>query len=203
MFNIKKQKCILALVVLSASAPAMSKEFSYDYVQATFSSITIDNDDGGDDLDGNGFSVSGSFSVAPAIALGASFTSTNYDEYQDVDIDTTSLQIGILAHTSVSPGTDVLGSFSVLKGNVEASDGNTTIDDDDTGFVVSVGLRHFASETLELEAGLSNTDIFDDSSTAISLGARLYVNEKLSLAAGYSTSDDANAFLLNARINLK
>lgn len=203
MYNIIKPKYILALALISTSTTSVSRGISYDYVQATYGAVTIDTETTAGDLDGNGFGVSGSFSVAPAIALNAGYGATNYDEFQGIDIDTTSLTFGITAHTSIAPTTDLLGGFAVIKGNIEASDGFNTFDDDDTGNTISIGLRHLATDAFELEAEFSRTDIFDDKSNTFFIGARFYTNDKFSLAAGYSTGDDVDTLLLNARLNFK
>ena len=203
MFNIKKQQYILAVAILSASTISISKEISYDYIQGTYASVTIDTKTTAGDLDGNGFGFSGSFSVAPAMAINAGYSATSYERLLGVEIDTNSLTFGVTGHTSIAPGTDVLGGFSVLKGEIELSDGFTTFDDDDTGNIISIGLRHLATDKVELEAKFSRTDIFDDTSNTFFLGGRVYASDKSSLAAGYSSGDDVGILLLNARIDFK
>ena len=90
----------------------------------------------------------------------------------------------------------------MLKAEVEATDGFTTIDDDDTGNVISIGLRHMATDAVELDIGLSRVDVFDDTENSYRFGARFYANEKVSLGIGYSTSSDADALSLNIRIDI-
>ena len=201
MFNISKQQCVLAVAILVASTSAMSKEISYDYVQGTYISST-DSSIPGFDINADGFGFSGSFSVSPNVALTAGFGATSFDRIQGIDIDATSIDFGITAHTSVGPKTDILGNFSILLVDVEASDGFITISDDDTGNVISVGLRHMASDAVELEVGFSRADIFDDTSNTIGFGARFYANDKVSLGAGYSTGDDVDSLILNVRIDI-
>lgn len=203
MFNLKKHQYILAAAILSISTVSTSKEVSYDFIQGTYASVTVDTGTTAGDLDGNGFAASGSFSVAPAIALTASFGATSFDRLQGIEIDTTALSFGLTAHTSVAPGTDVFGNFSVLLADIELSDGFTTIDDDDTGNIISVGLRHLATEKLELEVGFSRTDVFEDTANTFGVGVRFYANDKFSLGIGYATGDDVDTLLLNARIDIK
>jgi hypothetical protein len=203
MPTIKNQKYILALAILTASTVSISQEISYDYIQATYASVTIDTETTAGDLDGNGVGFSGLFSVAPSVAINVGYGTTNYDELLGIDIDTTSLTFGLTAHTSISSGTDVLGSFTVIKGNMEASNGINNIDDDDTGNIISVGLRHLVTDTFELEVEFSRTDIFDDTSNEFFIGGRLYASDKFSLAAGYAKGDDVDALLLNTRVDFK
>jgi len=201
MFGISKNKCLLAVAMLAISSTALSKEISYDFIQGTYSSISI-TDSSLPDIDGNGFSVSGSFSISPNLAINAGYESTSFDRVLGIDLDATALTFGITAHTAVAPGTDVFGSFSMLNSDVEASNGFTTISDDDTGNIISIGLRHMLSETVELVIGASRTDIFDATSNIFGLGARFYANDTFSLGVGYSAGDDTDSILLNARIDI-
>lgn len=203
MFNFKKHQYIFAIAVLSTSTVSISKDISYDFIQGTYSSSSVDTGTSVGDIDADGFAVAGSFSVAPAIALSVGFGATSFDRIQGVDIDTTELTFGVTAHTSVAPNTDVFGNFSILKANVELSDGFNTVDDDDTGNVISIGLRHMATETVELAVGFSRVDVFDDTANTFGLGARFYASDKFSLGIAYSTGDDVDTLSLNARIDIK
>jgi len=203
MFQLKKQQYILAAIILSTSTISISKEISYDFIQGTYISSTIDTGTTAGDLDGNGIDISGSFSVAPAIAITAGYGATSFDEFLGVDIDTTELTFGVTGHTSIAPGADIFGNFSVLKANIELSDGFTSIDDDDTGNIISIGLRYLASDKIELDIGLSRVDVFDETDNTFGLGVRFYANDKFSLGVGYSTADDVDSLLLNARFDIK
>ncbi len=201
MFGISKKKCLLAVAMLAISSPALSKEISYDFIQGTYGSISI-TDSSLPDIDGNGFFVSGSFSISPNLAINAGYESISFDRVLGVDVDATALTFGITAHTAVASGTDVFGRFSVLNADIEASDGFTTISDDDIGNIIGIGLRHMLSEAVELAIGVSRTDIFDDTSNMFGLGARFYANDTFSVGVGYSTGDDTDLILLNARIDI-
>jgi hypothetical protein len=85
---------------------------------------------------------------------------------------------------------------------IEESDGFTTISDDDSGNIITLGFRHMASDTLELAASFSRTDIFDDTSNQTAFGLRFYSSEKMSLGAGYSTGDDVDVLLFDIRVGL-
>ncbi len=201
MSDISKNKYLFAVTMLVVSSAALSKEISYDFIQGTYSSISI-TDSSLPDIDGNGFSVSGAFSVSPNLAINAGYGSTSFDRVLGVDIDTTALTFGITAHTTIAPGTDVLGSFSVLNSDVKVSDEFRTVSDDEIGNIISIGLRHTLSETVELAIGASRTNIFDDTSNTFGFGARFYANETFSVGVGYRTGDDTDSILLNARIDI-
>lgn len=201
MLRISAKNNLLAFAMLTLSSNALSKEISYDYVQGTYGSIT--DSSLGIDVDGTSFDVSGSFSISPNIAITALYGTASFDRVLGLDIDANELDFGITAHTSIAPNTDIFGNFSVINGEVEVSDGFTTITDDDTGNAISIGIRHMASDTVELNLGFSRVDIFDDTGNSFGFGARFYANDKFSVAIGYSTGDDVDTVLLNARINIK
>ena len=192
---------LLAITIIALSTNAFSKEISYDYVQGTYSSLT--DSSLGVDIDADGFAASGSFSISPNIAISASLGTTSSDRFMGIKIDVKELNFGLTAHTSVSPGTDVFGNFSVVNGDVEISNGFTTISDDDTGNSITVGLRHMATEAVEIGAAFNRVDIFDGTGNTFGFGARFYANEKFSIGLGYSTGDDVDTFFLSARIDLK
>ena len=119
-------------------------------------------------------------------------------------VNFTELNLGLTSHSSITPETDIFGSFSVLKVEGEIDDGSTTTSDSDTGNTISVGLRHMINNTVELNASLTRENIFDDTIIINSFGARLYASEIFSVGVGYFTgNDDVDAILLNVRIDFK
>ena len=194
-------KNLILIAALALPTSAISREISYDYVQGTYSSIT--DSSLGTDIDATGFAVSGSVSISPKIAIGALYGTTSYDRIAGLDIDATELDFGITAHTLVTPETDISATFSVVNADFEISDGFTTLSEDDTGNAISLGIRHMASDAVEINLGFSRVDIFDDTGSSFGFGARFYANDNFSVAIGYSTGDDVDGILLNARINIK
>lgn len=181
--------------------PAMAQDLNYDYVEVIYASASIDYG-GKSDLDGNGVGVVASGSISPNLAIGAGYSGVSYDRLMGVDLDTSSLTFGLLGHTAVAPKTDVYGSFSVLRAEIEVSNGFASASDDDVGNTISVGLRHLASDAVELEISLARVDVFDESETGFGVEARFFATEKLAIGVGYSQGDDADAILLSARIGL-
>ena len=198
MNNVFILRYFLATIILIVPGRAISQEFNYDFVQGTYASSTIDTGLG--DVDANGFGFSGSFSISQNLAFTVGFGTSSVDRFLGLDVDTSSTTFGVTAHSSSGSKTDIFGGFTVLMGEVEVSDGFTTISDDDTGNIIDFGLRHMVSDTLELIAVFSRTDIFDDTSNATGFGLRFYSDEKLSLGVGYTIGDDVDTLLLNVRV---
>ena len=201
MLKISTKIYMVAVLMLALSSNVFSKEISYDYIQGTYVSIT--DSSLGVDVDAYGFAASGSFSISPNIAITALYGTVNFDRILGIDVDATEFDIGITAHTSIAPSTDIFGNFSVINGEIEASDGFTTISDDDTGNSISIGIRHMATDKIEVTGGFTRVDIFDDTANTFGFGVRFYSSEKLSIGIGYSTGDDVDTLLLNARFDIK
>lgn len=201
MLKISKYNYLVTISLLALSTSAISREISYDFVQGSYESIT--DSSLGVDVDGNAYSFSGSFSISPNIAITALFGSASFDRVFGIEVDATEFDFGITAHTSIASGTDISGNFSVINGDIEASDGFTTASTDDTGNMISVGIRHMASDNAEIDVGFSRVDIFDDTSNSFGFGARFYANETFSIGIGYSAGDDIDTIILNARIDIK
>lgn len=197
MKHLSLQHYFLTAIILAVPVSAISQEFNYDYIQGTYGSSTVDTGFG--DVDGSGFGFSGSFSISPNMAFTAGFASESFDTFLGVDVDTDATAFGITGHSSTGAKTDIFGGFSVLMGEIELSDGFTTLSDDDTGNIIQFGFRHMASDTVELTAAFSSTDIFDDTSSQTGFGLRFYTGESLSIGIGYATGDDVDTVLFNLR----
>jgi len=193
---------LLAFILLATPLTAISKDISYDYVQGSYSSITDSSLNV--DIDGTGFDLDASFSVAPSIALTAGYGTTDYDRTFGIALEFTALTLAVTAHTSVAPGTDAFGNLSLLDIEAEASNSTTKINDDDTGNIITAGLRHTINDSFELEASVSRYDAFYDSFTDVVLGARFYANESISAGIAYSQdNEDEDALIFNLRLNIK
>lgn len=200
MHFLNKSKILSASLLLSLSPFTMAAELSYDYVQGTYQSIS-DTSISGVNLDATGFSFSGSFSLSNNIAFNAGYGSTSYATLFGIDINSTSFTYGIIGHTEISPSTDINVGFSILNGNAEATDGVTSISDDDTGNIIGFGLRHMLNDSSELNVSFSRIDIFDDTSSTTGFGVRFYTGNNISFGIGYSTGDDVNSLLFNMRLD--
>jgi hypothetical protein len=192
MFSHTVQRSLLMAVILVASSNAISREISYDYIQGTYSSVTDSRFP--NDIDGDRFGVSGSLGVTQNLALTAGFNATNFDN----DIDTSQFVLGVTLHAPIVVGTEVVGNLSALKAEIEG----IRFNDNDTGAIVGIGIRHLVTNSVELDAGISYTGVFDDNFTTFGFGARFYTNDEISFGIGYAAEDDADSILLNARFDI-
>ena len=193
MQNKTIHQVLLIAVTLASSSSALSKGISYDFIQGTYVSSSIETSTGTEN-DGDGLGISGSFSVAPEIAITASYDDEKIDTPQGSDIDSTSLAVGATVYSSGESGTSAFANISALRREVDTTH--------DSGFIMSFGLRHMPGSVLELELNYSSTVIFDDTDHTVGVGARFFASENISLGIGYETSSDIDSILLNARFNL-
>jgi len=201
MFSHIIPRSFFMIIIMLLSTNVVSREISYDYIQGTYSSTTDSSLPGGD-VDGDGFGVTGSFSVIQNLAISVGYEKINFDRHQGVDIDTSQFALGITLHAPIAVGTDVVGNLSAIKAKAEINNGIVTLDNNDTGLVARIGLRHLITREIEIDVNFSYTDVFDNNFSAFGLGARFYVNKQISFGLGYATGDDVDTLLLNARFDI-
>lgn len=191
------------LVILMTMPDARSEEVNYDYVEANIVTTTVDLGNSIDDIEGNGFGFSLSLTINTHLALSLSVISTTFKTFQGIVVDDSKkTDLGVIAHTTIAPATDVFATLLATKAEVNVPEGSTSEDDSDYGTVFGVGLRHRGSNGLELELGGSNTEVFDTSTFSYNISARLYFRKVFSAGIGYISSDNADSFLLNARMDI-
>jgi len=196
-----KTRCLITIPAVLFAANVYANEISYDYIEGSYQSIT--DSSLGFDVDVDVFNLGGSFSISDNLAVTALYGSGEYDEVAGFDIEATEFDLGITYHQEVSSKTDVFGNFSIVNAEIEISDGVDTVSDDDTGNIITVGLRHMPSDQVEISGGISRIDIFDDTANSFGFGARFFANESISVGAGYNTGDDVDSFTLSIRSNFK
>ena len=189
-----------ALLVFSATT-ASAGNFSYDYFQGSYSLTTVDVGGSIGDVDGTSLGFSGSRSITPSVAVVGGVGFGELDRVLGVDTETTVIDLGVAAHAPISPETDIVGSFIIVRGEIEQSDGFTTISDSDTGNVIELRIRHNISNTTELNAYIDRFDIFDDSSISYGVDGLFHISDQMSIVVGYEVGDDTDTFGAALRIN--
>lgn len=191
-------KPCLSLVLLITSAAALAQEqtrtMSYTYLEGDYVSSSFDNP--GNDVDGDGVGVKGSFSVTDQLFLLGDYT------YQDLDgnVDLDELELGIGGHMPLADGLDLIGTLSYLYTNVDYGPGDT--DDDAIG--LGVGLRGRLTDRFELQGGVQYADLEllrDD--ILLSLGGRYYLTPQLALGAGVEAGDDVTTWNAGVRYEFR
>jgi opacity protein-like surface antigen len=196
MSNIYKSISIpvfVAATLLATTTPSHAYDFSYNYVEGSYASST--DDSLGVDIDSTIIGLFGSFEVSESVAITAGYAGADYD---DIDVDATSLQIGATLHTSVGQMTDAYLNLSLLKVDYDLPP--PFADEDDSGFGIIAGVRHAINDKVELEAAYLHVDIFDETSNQIGFGARFYFTSSASFGLSYATGDDVDTFTGDIRV---
>lgn len=191
------------LIMLTTMGNAWSEDVNYNYLEANIVTTTVDLGGSTEDIEGNGFGFSLSLAINPHLAFSLSVISTTFRTFQGIEVDASKrTDFGITAHTTLFPATDVFANLLATKAEVTVPDGSTSEDGSDYGTVFGVGLRHRGRNGLELELSGSNTEVFGTTTFSYNMSARLYFRKVFSAGVGYISSDNADSFLINARMDI-
>lgn len=180
----------LLILVLALSASASAEDFDYSFLSIGYG--VIDFDDIG--VDGDGLNIGGSFAINDTIHL--------FGEYQAADldfgIDASTFSAGIGYNTSVSPTVDLVARLSYEYAEVDIpGPGNF----DDSGFGLGVGLRFAASDTIELNAGITYVDLGDSGDdTGFGVAGFYDFSDAFALGLSGNWSSDVSVYALTGRL---
>lgn len=194
------KKLLFAAILISVlPLCAYAEGLNYNYVQVVYFTSNYDVD--GTNIDGDGVNVSGSVGLSDNLAFGASFESESVDsfDYFGYDVNFQSLVFGVGLHSPINNTTDAILSFNVL--NAEISSPSFATSEDDTGNIMSVGIRSKLENNVEVGASFSRTEIFDDSSTGFSLSLLIGAQNSMQFGIGYGNSEDMDTVAFGIRAN--
>lgn len=200
MYKISRNFLLIVTIATATSSNIQAKDISYDYIQGFYGDVTDSSLNMDIDATSNG--IEGSLGISSNIALTASYSAITYDRLEGINIIGNDFTFGVTMHFNISTNTDIAGNFSVLISDIEISDGFNTYSNDDTGSSLDLSIRHKASDTIEIDAGLTYVDVYDDTSIGYDFGLRIYPSSNFSLGIGYDTGDDVDAFIISARIEM-
>jgi hypothetical protein len=191
-------KTLLCMTVLLVPAVGMaqrqpvtqSQPFSYSYAELAYDESDFDLGGGGD-IDGDGFTLSGSFEINEDWHAYASYGMADLDA--GIDVDT--LSIGAGYRYPLRDDTDIYGRVLYISSDVDFTGPG---DGDEDGLGLQVRIRHRVSDEFEVEGGIQHVDVFD-SDTSLQAMARYHFNESLSVGIGLTFAGDTDTFGVNAR----
>ncbi len=193
----------LVVFLMLLTPKAYAQDISYNYVQFTYISDTIDFGESVDEVEGSGIGLTLSLGFSPTFAMRLAVASTSLDSFQGIKVDDSKVTtLGVTAHTSVFDNTNIYAIISALKAEFTVIDGMNTLSDSDIGGEIEAGLRHMFSDIFEIELRASYTSVFGEKQNAHGVDARLYVWNSLSIGLGYDVSDDGHALLLATRMDI-
>jgi len=180
-----------ALIVFSASAAAQG--FDYNYFSVGYERLNLD--DGFVDVDGDGFGLSGSYSLNESFFVFGGYGMGEFKE-QGVTVDVDTLSAGIGWHTPLSEQLDFVTGLSYEYVDLGVTGLGSS---DESGYGLGVGLRYQASDAIELNGGISYVDLGDSDDTSFGLGLLYGVTENIDIGVSGDWADDTSAYGLSGR----
>ena len=179
------------LLSLSAGAVAQNNEFSYSYLQLSYTQADFDNLAG----TGDGIGIKGSIGITPNIHL--------FGGYAGLDVadnaDTTGWNIGMGVNTPLSDLMDVYVRLSWQSTEVPVP-GPTPGTNNDDGLGFGGGLRVGANEWIEVYGGLTYLDIESGNETVFDIGFLLNLNDTFSVGVSTAFDDNASSWSVDGRL---
>ena len=184
---------VLLLPALSSaqegSKPSKSG-FDYNYAELSYDKHDFDVSRAPDNIDGDGFTLSGSFKVADDWHVYASYGTANLDF--GIDVDTWALGLGY--SYSVKPNVDLYGR--VLYIDQSASAGQFSAHDNGLGLQFRV--RGRVNDKVEVEGGIQYLDVAS-SDTSLQASVRYYFTRAFSAGVGVTFGGHQDGLGVNAR----
>jgi hypothetical protein len=205
------KRCIYCLAAAAALLPAAWAqaqgraqpygEISYSYLEAALTAHRIDTTlVGEEEALGAGFKAS--YEVMPYMHVFGSYQFTDFDDF---DLQTNLIKIGVGAHYSISATKSVYADVAAIATDLELTDpvfGSVNADDD--GYGVSIGYREVNHTPLEFHLSVDYVafDKADTSETTADIGLQYAINRQLKILGAIQFGGDENILRLGARYYL-
>jgi opacity protein-like surface antigen len=184
-----KQKILGAFALIAI--PGLSQaEFNYTYVDLSL--VDIEFDVGPGSIDGDGFAVSGAYTVADGFFVGGSYYDTDFDFGIDGEIARIT---GGYFHP-LNEELDFVATLSYV--DTEISLGQ--LNDGDDGLALGGGVRYAISEDFEVDAMVEFVDMdLSGSDTGFEVRGRYYFNDDIAVSAQLDVAKDIETFRIGVR----
>lgn len=178
----------LLILFFAFSTSVNAEDFDYTYFSLGYGTIDFDDIN----VDGDGFTLAGSFAINQSYHV---FTSYNTADL-DFNVDATTFSAGIGYNRGLSDVVDLVAGLSYEYIKFDGTGGSI----DDSGLGLGVGLRFAASDLLELNAGIDYVDLSDSGdNTGLHAGGLYSFTDAFSLGLHGAWSDDVSAYTLSGR----
>jgi opacity protein-like surface antigen len=164
----------------------------FSYTSAEFNYVDVEVDVGPFNVDGDGFSLGGTYTVAETFFIGGS-----YEDYDlDFGVDGEVLRIGGGYFHPLDEDLDFVATLHFL--DVEVSAGNQSADDD--GIALAGGIRAQLTEEIQVDALLEYVDMdAGDSDTGIDLRGRYYLSPEFAIQVRATFGTDFETLSIGVR----
>lgn len=166
-----------------------SPQFNYSYVELAYDEA--DFDVRGAEIDGDGFTLSGSFEINDDWHAFAAYGNSDLDF--GIDIDTWALGAGYAF--PLREDVDLYGRVLYINQEIDVPGFG---DADEDGLGLQFRIRALVTDELEVEGGIQHVDV-GDSDTSLQVGARYHFTEAFSAGIGLTFGGDTDGLGINAR----
>ena len=176
-------------LLLAFSATASADGFDYNFLSLGYGNIEFDEVG----VDGDGFVLSGSYSLNDSY-----FVFANYDAADlDFSVDATTWGVGFGYRRPVSDKADFYARASYEYIEIDVPLVGSA---DDNGLGLGVGLRYSSNPDFEWHAGINYVDYGDGGDdTGLEVGGLYSFTEKFSLGLSGEWSDDISRYTIAGR----
>ena len=172
------KKSILLAALLALPLSAAAEGLSYNYVQLDWIGDS-ELDGGGSSADGDGFDLSGVFSIADTVYILGSYQDLSYDGGGDLE----EISLGVGIHSSQFTGAiDVFGNLTY-----ENIDGAGI--GDDNGFGLEIGARTALADAIDGYISYDFSSVGDIDGSFFKIGAAWAFNPNWAVTGEYLTGD--------------
>lgn len=167
--------------------------FSYTYADIGYE--TWEYDFGPGDLEADALVGQGSYALDEHIFLRGGVTFYEIDDVpRNIDDDGNRLSVGLGFNTPLKQGLDLVATGDIVRDDNDF--------DDETGLVLTGGVRHRTTSQLELQGGLFFEDIYEEADDIGLYGQGLFhANEQIDIGARVRLAGDIETFGLFGRYN--
>lgn len=182
---------ITGIALLCAlAAPALADEARYTFVEGFYQRTDIDL--GFADIDGDGIGIGGSLEIGDMWQVIGSYSTAGLD----FDVDFDQLMVGGGFHAPITDTVDLVANLMYVRVDVSGSGG----DADDDGLGMSVGVRGFPVDRLELAGFIDYIDLDDSGDDTFIRGQAWYsLTPAFALGLSLSSGDDITTWGIGGR----
>ena len=180
---------LLGSLVLSAMPlAAQAEDMSYSFIDLGYSELNLDGGPTGD-----GFGFRGSIGFAENFFGFADYLS---QDFSGLDLDLYSIGLG--GRMEIAESVDLVGKAGYLKADVSSGG----LSGDESGYLVSAGVRARPASQFELEGNVIYRDFGSGSDdTAVAVAARYFFTDMFAIGAEYEMSDDQDIWFAGVRLS--
>jgi len=190
---------LVAIAVAGNSLAADGPRYTYaglGYVNLDFDEVN------GVGADGDGWYLDGSVAVADMVHLFASYADADIDVddfgFGEISADYSQIVAGLGVNFALSDTVDLVGRVAYIRADVEA----LGFEEDEDGYGLAAGVRAMVLPPLELNAGISYSDLGGDDGddTSVGIGAVYNFTHMFAVTAGAGFADDTQDVSLGVRL---